>query len=456
MIRINALKPIGRQLVWLAFASFSTCLFGQSPALEGISLQNTTRTQLLANRNWGKPSEFIRCYRGWDLFRYRRPDGTKFTVTLVDEKIMSVDLIPAPAMSSEEVFRRFELGRIIPSHALAVAAQIGPAVSPLWDFTRTTSGAYVFSRFEDERERVVLVRFIPSEQPEGTISPSRTNEASLTNRPRLGISVRTVDALTARQVGGRVGEGLLVTAVASDGAASRAGVRVGDVLLEYDGFTLKDPQQLLSALRANGIQGRHSIELLRGGRHVLVDADFGLTQSDQAAGDPMPTLRPEIPVDLPPPTYLKPDPRRVLEFFGVHAGKTTEGELLGNAKWGTPRDRGWVTTALSIYEFNVNQNVVRATVWNGRVQAIDIDLPDGVTIDQIVDSFRLGKRQREATIPLHARVGAPAGQTLVPWQYDQAQVIVFVEQSGDRTTPRVLRLFGPPPSLEEITGSLQR
>lgn len=60
-----------------------------------------------------------------------------------------------------------------------------------------------------------------------------------------------------------VDSGVLVTEVAPDGAASRAGVKVGDVILSYNGVILEEQSPLLGMMRACRVGNAVVLEVLR-------------------------------------------------------------------------------------------------------------------------------------------------------------------------------------------------
>jgi len=68
-------------------------------------------------------------------------------------------------------------------------------------------------------------------------------------------------------------EGLMIVAIEPDGAAHKAGLHIGDVLLGVGGEHLRGPDHLLSALGRAGRNVR--IELLRAGSTREVDVDLG-------------------------------------------------------------------------------------------------------------------------------------------------------------------------------------
>jgi serine protease Do len=86
--------------------------------------------------------------------------------------------------------------------------------------------------------------------------------------PRLGVGVREVtlpplQAALASQAGASAESAVLVLEVEPDGAAARAGVHLGDILLAIDGHPLADLPSLPEALAAQH-DGEARLTLLRG------------------------------------------------------------------------------------------------------------------------------------------------------------------------------------------------
>ena len=82
-------------------------------------------------------------------------------------------------------------------------------------------------------------------------------------RPRLGISFLEVEGQLAEYFGLSADEGVLVSSVAEDTPAAKAGIRTGDVLLELDGKTIRDAGDLMKAVGAAEGGRPLTVKLLR-------------------------------------------------------------------------------------------------------------------------------------------------------------------------------------------------
>jgi len=84
-------------------------------------------------------------------------------------------------------------------------------------------------------------------------------------RPRLGITLQPVVIPSG---GGRSAEGLLVLEVQPGGAADRAGIGIGDVLIGAGGTAFQGSDGILRALDETSVGFELSLEMLRGGRRT--------------------------------------------------------------------------------------------------------------------------------------------------------------------------------------------
>jgi S1-C subfamily serine protease len=102
-------------------------------------------------------------------------------------------------------------------------------------------------------------------------------------RPFIGVAVQPV-ALSAslvkqHQLGHDAG--LLIVSIADSSPADKAGIFLGDVLLEANGQTLARPDDLLDALSGVSAGGAVALKLLRGGTIKTVS----VTPADRGAGE---------------------------------------------------------------------------------------------------------------------------------------------------------------------------
>jgi S1-C subfamily serine protease len=94
-------------------------------------------------------------------------------------------------------------------------------------------------------------------------------------RAYLGVSMLPVHVPPPQRSGKSQEIGLLVTGVSPDGPAAQAGLLVGDLLLEFDGRPLSDPEDLMDALDESRIGRPAPATLVRGGQLQTVSVTAG-------------------------------------------------------------------------------------------------------------------------------------------------------------------------------------
>ena len=86
----------------------------------------------------------------------------------------------------------------------------------------------------------------------------------------IGVSVGPVEPALHSQLRIPDGRGLIALEVVPDSPAARAGLRVNDILLGYDGVPLSDQAQLTKLVQARGEKAANVELVRRGGQQVLV------------------------------------------------------------------------------------------------------------------------------------------------------------------------------------------
>ena len=94
-------------------------------------------------------------------------------------------------------------------------------------------------------------------------------------RGYLGLAGQRVSLPESQQAGHGRDEALLVVGVTGDGPAEKAGVLVGDVLLELDSHPTSSPEQLLAQLFSTGVGRQVPLKLLRGGKVTDLTVTIG-------------------------------------------------------------------------------------------------------------------------------------------------------------------------------------
>ena len=110
--------------------------------------------------------------------------------------------------------------------------------------TLSTSGGGGAAKAGDavsSEKRIVIRSIEPTDEDDG---------AAREDRPWLGVSIEEASEALAAQLGLRPGAGLVVTYVAADSPAAKAGLQKNDVLVELEGQLLVHPAQLRKLVQA--------------------------------------------------------------------------------------------------------------------------------------------------------------------------------------------------------------
>jgi serine protease Do len=92
---------------------------------------------------------------------------------------------------------------------------------------------------------------------------------------RLGVEVQTLDQSLANSFKLKSPNGALVAKVAPDSAADRAGIKVGDVILKFDGASIVDAGQLSARVGAAAPGDKATLEIWRDGRTQSLTTTIG-------------------------------------------------------------------------------------------------------------------------------------------------------------------------------------
>jgi len=101
----------------------------------------------------------------------------------------------------------------------------------------------------------------------------------------LGVGLGEPDETLVSQLGLKDGAGLVVTYVAEDSPAAKAGLQKNDVLLELEGQTLVVPAQLRKLIQARKEGDKVMLKLLRAGKPESITATLGKTQAGTMMAD---------------------------------------------------------------------------------------------------------------------------------------------------------------------------
>ncbi|HZS34308.1 MAG TPA: DegQ family serine endoprotease [Methylomirabilota bacterium] len=116
----------------------------------------------------------------------------------------------------------------------------------------------------------------------------------------LGVAIQPLTPDLAKSFGLPSAEGALVSSVVDDSPATKAGVKAGDVIVEYDGKKVARADELPKAVAATQVGRAVPITVVRDGKRLALTATIGrLADNEQAAGRPEgPSARPALGLTL--------------------------------------------------------------------------------------------------------------------------------------------------------------
>ncbi|MGN6110303.1 MAG: PDZ domain-containing protein [Kofleriaceae bacterium] len=118
--------------------------------------------------------------------------------------------------------------------------------------------------------------------------------SSMTARPRLGVALIEVSPSLRQQMGGDADRGVLVNDVLDGSPAERAGVRVGDLILEVDGVPAMTSKAVRSVMDARRHRDTVRVAVMRDGKRIDLHATLGADASASATEPDAPAAPPPV------------------------------------------------------------------------------------------------------------------------------------------------------------------
>jgi serine protease Do len=100
-------------------------------------------------------------------------------------------------------------------------------------------------------------------------------------RGYLGVLIQKVTPDIAESLGLERARGALVANVSKDGPADRAGVKVGDVIVEFDGKEIKDSNELPIIVARTGVNKKAQLKVLRDKKEVVLSVAVGELKEEE-------------------------------------------------------------------------------------------------------------------------------------------------------------------------------
>ena len=106
-----------------------------------------------------------------------------------------------------------------------------------------------------------------------------------TRRGWLGVRIQDVTEDVAEALGIEKTDGALVTDV-PDGPARNGGIKSGDVIIEFDGRTIKDTRELVRIVGDSSVGKKVLVKVLRDGKEVSLSVKLGRLEDNIASSQP--------------------------------------------------------------------------------------------------------------------------------------------------------------------------
>ncbi len=163
------------------------------------------------------------------------------------------------------------------------------------------------------------------------------------SRGYLGIRIDNVDPKIAQALGLKDSKGALVQSVEPGQPAEKAGLKKGDVVVEYNGTRIEDQSQLLDLVGQSSPNSRAKLKVIRDGKEMSFTAT--LMQRPDATGTPTEESAADNKEDLGlVVTELTPDVARRYGYEGE------EGVFVTNIQPGSAAEEGGITPGDLIME----------------------------------------------------------------------------------------------------------
>ena len=132
--------------------------------------------------------------------------------------------------------------------------------------TPSDDGRFSFQGFDDlgpfGRElRLVVPKIAPPTPPSPPTPPMVWDFDGLVGRSRLGISIEPLSTQLAEYFGTK--DGVLVSSVSDDSAAAKAGIKAGDVITNFNGSAVGDPQELRRRIQSLNDGDEFTVSVMR-------------------------------------------------------------------------------------------------------------------------------------------------------------------------------------------------
>jgi serine protease Do len=161
----------------------------------------------------------------------------------------------------------------------------------------------------------------------------------------LGVHIQSMTSELAKSFNLEPDKGVLVAQVDANSPASRAGLKSGDVILEYNGRQVHSAQDLSLAVAETKVGAPAKVQVLRDGRPLSLEVRVGERPQDVAENlrSPQDTEHGKLGITV---ENITPEAASELQL------SSSKGVLVTEVKPGSPADDGGVQTGDVIHEIN--------------------------------------------------------------------------------------------------------
>ncbi len=164
------------------------------------------------------------------------------------------------------------------------------------------------------------------------------------HRAYLGVMIQPVSQSLAEQFNVKTHEGVLVTQLQPHSPAAKAGLRVGDIILDFAGKAVSNPRELQNMVEMCKPNSTEQLTILRHGNRMTLDVVCAERSTNKAESSSFKKLGIQA-EDLTP---------QMAEQLGIEA---EHGIVITNVRSGSPADLAGLTTGMVISE--VDRHPVR-------------------------------------------------------------------------------------------------
>ena len=172
------------------------------------------------------------------------------------------------------------------------------------------------------------------------------SNGGVVHRARLGVLIQPMTAELAKQFGVKPHEGVLVGDVTADSPAAKAGVKAGDVIVEFAGKAVATPQELQMQVEEAPLGRDATVAIVRDGKRMglkvkLTEAPSATVSSDNGKSDNAPSRLEKLGLEV---QDLTPELAKQLEFKAEH------GVVVTDVHAGSAAERAGLVTGMVIVE----------------------------------------------------------------------------------------------------------